>query len=211
MLKLLQNELIYYFKNKIEYIEIISFITIIQVIISLASPSTSKVSFELLTLGFWLAVALTAATGAARLFERDAQNGILELYQLAPISLELLVLGKWLGFYALIALSGLVTLPIFILLQPIDWQIWALAMVSGGLSLSLIHMLASVLLMKSGRSAAFLNLLALPLIVPTLIFGSTYIRQADIWHESLIFMILYGLFLLPAVTLATASSIRASN
>ena len=213
MLNLLTHEINYYFKNKIEIIELYCFIITSYLAFSFALSNALTAEHEVFTAGCWLVFSIACGLGAGRLFAREQQDGRLELYQLLPMQLEAVILVKWLGFYGALILTLVAAAPVALLLGGVSmnaWQ-WVLGGGVGLFSLSLVSVLSGILLLRTGSQAALLNLIALPLAVPTIIFGGGYFRQHELWDNSLLFMLLYGLFLLPAVTLAAASSIRSSN
>lgn len=212
MLNLARHEVMYYFKNKIELIELTSFIITVILLLSFGLRSTLTAHAELLLAGFWLALAAATAIGAAGLFERDYQAGRLELYQMLPAGLETLMLGKWLAFYLLLAIPVLITVPIMALvLEQVNSVQWLVGLLIGAVDMSLIACFAGAMLAGGRRGTALLGLIGLPLMVPVVIFGTEYCRQTHLADSALLFLIAYGMLLAPLAMLAAASSVRASH
>lgn len=212
MLNLLAHEVKYYIKNKKELIEIYVFIISINLLLSFALRSTLTANQELSMAMLWVAMVAGCALGGASLFERDAQSGRLELYQMLPISLEKIVLVKWLSFVALMLAPLLLTLPLLALtgIGP-AWHQWALGLAFGTAGVAAITSLGASLMAGTGRGGALLSLVTIPLVVPILIFGTEYCRQAHLWDKNLLFLAAYMFFIVPITCLAGASAIRATN
>lgn len=123
----------------------------------------------------WLALALAALLSLERLFERDFEDGALDLLALGPAPLEAVAVAKclahWLAagaplaFAAPIAALALGASPAIIpLLIP--------CALAGGLAFSFLGGLGASLALGSKRGGLLVAVIVLPLYVPPVIFGA---------------------------------------
>ena len=114
-----------------------------------------------------------------RLFAADYEDGSLDLLLLAPWPLELAALAKCTAHWIVTGLPLAVLAPLLGVTfgLPVS-ALLALAatLLVGTPTLSLIGGLAAALTLGARRGGALLALLALPLCVPTLIFGASAIE-----------------------------------
>jgi len=123
----------------------------------------------------WVAALFAALLSLDRLFAADYEDGALDLLLLAPWPLELAALAKCLAHWIVTGLPLAVLAPLMGLLFGLSGaSLWAvgLTLLVGTPALSLIGGLAAALTLGARRGGALLALLALPLCVPTLIFGA---------------------------------------
>ena len=110
-----------------------------------------------------------------RLFAADFEDGTLDLLLLAPWPLELAALAKCCAHWIVTGLPVAALAPVLGVafgLGPEVLQALAVTLLVGTPTLSLIGGLAAALTLGARKSGALLALLALPLCVPTLIFGA---------------------------------------
>jgi heme exporter protein B len=215
MLSVLALELKYYFKNKQEAIYLYSFFISIFLLVPFS------MQFELIKIQYlgivslWIGLACAVALGAQGIYKRDYEQGRLEYYQLLPISLESIVLAKWLSFYLFLLAPTLAALPVAALLYHMEpGQIIqsAVGLAAGAAGLSVLGNLVAVLTTGLEKAGAVLSLIMLPLSIPLMIFGAAYCRDiTDIWHTNLLFLLGFTGLLLPILCFAGAYSIKASN
>ena len=122
----------------------------------------------------WVALALASLLSLERLFERDYEDGALDLLSLSPVPLELTCaakcLGQWIATGAPLALAapiaaiGLGAAPA---LAPL---IFACAL-AGGLAFSFVGGIGAALSLGARRGGLLTAVIVLPLFVPPVIFG----------------------------------------
>ena len=122
----------------------------------------------------WVALALASLLSLERLFERDYEDGALDLLSLSPVPLELTCaakcLGQWIATGAPLALAapiaaiGLGASPA---LAPL---IFACAL-AGGLAFSFVGGIGAALSLGARRGGLLTAVIVLPLFVPPVIFG----------------------------------------
>lgn len=123
----------------------------------------------------WCAALFAALLSLDRLFAADFEDGTLDLLLLAPWPLELAALAKCLAHWIVTGLPLSLLAPVLGVAFGLDGpSLLALGvtLLVGTPTLSLIGGLAAALTLGARKSGALLALLALPLCVPTLIFGA---------------------------------------
>lgn len=215
MLLILFHELKYYFKNWHEAIYFYGLFALVILLFPLGLKDHLHLLPELAPGVLLLGLVVMASLGAATVFQRDAESGILEVYQQLPSSLVPLVLGKWVAFYSMLLLPVAVFVPALLVLFQLPIRLltaYWLAGAAGGAAISLIALLAAVVSVGLERARGVMLLMILPLMVPVIIFASVYLQApAQLWQPALLFLLAYSLFLAPILALAGASCIRASN
>ena len=215
-MNLLLFELKSYIRNFKEAIYIYSFFISIALMAPFAVQSENISLIQSLTpIILWTALASGIALAGMGLFQRDAESGRLEYYQLLPVSLERLVIVKWAAFYLFIVIPLLLCLPVMALIFNIPvmaWGHYAVGLAAGAGALTAITCLVAALMAGLARAGGLLSLIILPLCIPVMIFGGDYCRQTgSLFHPDLVFLVGLTVFLLPIAAFIGASSIRHSN
>jgi heme exporter protein B len=127
----------------------------------------------------WCAALFAALLSLDRLFATDHEDGTLDLLLLAPWPLELAALAKCAAHWIVTGLPLAVLAPFLGVAFGLDAPALAAlgaTLLVGTPTLSLVGGLAAALTLGARRSGALLALLALPLCVPTLIFGASAVE-----------------------------------
>jgi heme exporter protein B len=123
----------------------------------------------------WCAALFASLLSLDRLFAADYDDGALDLLLLAPWPLELAALAKCLAHWIVTGLPLAVLAPLMGMVFGLSGEglgALCLTLLTGTPTLSLVGGLAAALTLGARRGGALLALLALPLCVPTLIFGA---------------------------------------
>lgn len=123
----------------------------------------------------WCAALFASMLSLDRLFASDFEDGSLDLLLLVPWPLELAALAKCTAHWIVTGLPLAMLAPLLGItfgLDPSSLAALAATLLVGTPTLSLIGGLAAALTLGARKSGALLALLALPLCVPTLIFGA---------------------------------------
>jgi heme exporter protein B len=122
----------------------------------------------------WMALALATLLGLDRLFERDYEDGALDLLALSPLPLELTCaikcFGQWLANGAPLALIA----PVAAIALGAKPQLAPLILVCalvGGLAFSFTGGIGAALSLGARRGGLLTAVIVLPLFVPPVIFG----------------------------------------
>jgi heme exporter protein B len=151
----------------------------------------------------WIGLALASLLSLERLFERDYEDGALDLLALGPAPLELAAFAKCLAQWittgaplALLAPVAAIALGAEVGLAPL---IFAAALV-GGLGFAFCGGIGAALSLGSRRGGVLIAVIVLPLFAPPVIFGggaiAAYAAGLD-WKT--------GLMMLGAYSLAAAA------
>ena len=127
----------------------------------------------------WCAALFAALLSLDRLFAADHEDGTLDLLLLAPWPLELAALAKCAAHWIVTGLPLAVLAPLLGVAFGLEAESLAAlgaTLLVGTPTLSLVGGLAAALTLGARRSGALLALLALPLCVPTLIFGASAVE-----------------------------------
>lgn len=162
----------------------------------------------------WLALALASTLSLERLFERDFEDGALDLIALGAAPLELVVVAKakaqWLAVGVPLALSApvaAIALGLPTALAPLT----ALTTLIGSLGFALTGALGAALALGSKRGGLLIAVVVLPLYIPPVVFGSGALARAvdgaDPW-PAVALLGAYVLFAAVITPFAGAAAIR---
>jgi heme exporter protein B len=160
----------------------------------------------------WVTALLAAMLSLDRLFQADFEDGSLELLALAPIPLEITVLGKCTAHWITTGLPLAVASPFMGLLlnmDPAGFPVLMAGMLLGTPILSLVGGIGAALTVGIRRGGVLLSLLVLPMYVPTLIFGVTGVDASIIGLGARPHLFLLSAILLGAIALAPWASAAA--
>ena len=122
----------------------------------------------------WVALALAALLSLDRLFERDFEDGALDLLTLSSTPLEIACavkcLGQWLATAAPLALAAPVAAIVLGAKPHMAPLIFACALM-GGLAFAFVGGIGAALSLGARRGGLLTAVIVLPLFVPPVIFG----------------------------------------
>ena len=154
---------------------VLAFFVVATVLFPLGIGPESNLLARIAAGVLWCAALFASLLSLDRLFAADYEDGTLDLLLLAPWPLELAALAKCAAHWIVTGLPLAVLAPFLGIAFGLDRPaLLALAatLLVGTPTLSLIGGLAAALTLGARRGGALLALLALPLCVPTLIFGA---------------------------------------
>jgi heme exporter protein B len=162
----------------------------------------------------WVALALASLLSLDRLFERDFEDGALDLLALAPTSLEaaclIKCLGQWLATGSPLALAApvaAVALGAPVSLAPLI----VVCALMGGLAFAFVGGIGAALSLGARRGGLLTAVIVLPLFVPPVIFGGGVLDAfaADRpWRGGLALLASYAAASLALGPLAMAAACR---
>lgn len=160
---------------------VLAFFTVATALFPLGIGPESNLLARIAAGVLWCAALFAAMLSLERLFATDYEDGSLDLLLLAPWPLELAALAKCAAHWIVTGLPLALLAPVlgiaFGLPAP-GLAALTLTLLVGTPTLSLIGGLAAALTLGARRGGALLALLALPLCVPTLIFGTAAVEAA---------------------------------
>ncbi len=153
----------------------------------------------------WLALALSSLLSLERLFERDLEDGALDLLATGPLPLEAVfaikATSQWLATGLPLALTAPVAalaLDLPVALLPLT----ALAALIGGLGFAFTGALGAALALGSKRGGLLIAVVVLPLFIPPVVFGSGALSRAADGVSALPALTLLGAYVLFACAIA---------
>jgi heme exporter protein B len=163
----------------------------------------------------WVALLLAALLTLPRLFETDDEDGSLDVLAMGSLSLEMIAVAKCLAHWLTTALPLSLMAPVLGLLLNLDISVYPkllAALLIGTPAISFIGAICAALTINARRGGLLVALLALPLYVPTLIFGLSAIDTARPaatgLDPSFLFLIAVSLASVVIGPVATAAALR---
>lgn len=162
----------------------------------------------------WVTALLATLLALDRLFQRDFEDGTLDLLALSPMPLELAVLAKVAAHWVTTGLPLLIVAPILgvmLRLDPGSYATLEISLLLGTPVLSLIGAFGAAVTLGARRGGALLALLVLPLYIPILIFATSAIGAAGEGLSSRPHLLLLAAFFaggLALVPFAAAAALR---
>ena len=158
---------------------VLAFFVVATVLFPLGIGPEANVLARIAAGVLWCAALFAALLSLDRLFAADHEDGTLDLLLLAPWPLELAALAKCAAHWIVTGLPLAVLAPFLGVafgLEAKSLVALGTTLLVGTPTLSLVGGLAAALTLGARRSGALLALLALPLCVPTLIFGASAVE-----------------------------------
>lgn len=153
----------------------------------------------------WVFALLSTLLTLDRLFQADLEDGSLDQIALGPSPLETAVLAKAAAHWTTTGLPLAIVSPalgqLLALPEASAWPL-ALSLLVGSPALSLIGAVAAALTVGVRRGGLILALLALPLFIPTLLFGVLVVQAEAMGVDRMAALALLGAVTLVAAALA---------
>ena len=165
-----RKDLLLEIRNKDVVVAIAGFALLVLVIFSVAvDPSSGNA--KLVGPGvLWAAIAFAGVTGLNRAFSLEVEGNTLEALMLAPISRDLIYLGKALGNFLFIAVAQVVVIPVFAVLFNLvvfRWELLAISLLTS-IGFSAVGTLFAAMSVRGRAREVMLPLLFLPVVTPLL-------------------------------------------
>jgi heme exporter protein B len=126
----------------------------------------------------WIAFLLAALLSLSRLYERDLEDGSLDLMVIGAMPLEAVTFAKSLAHWLTTCLPLAAMTPVMGLFLNIDYGALPLLITTlliGTIAVSFLGAVAAALTLRARIGGVLIALIVLPLFVPTLIYGITAI------------------------------------
>lgn len=170
---------------------------------------------KLLAPGFsWVALALASLLSLERLFERDYEDGALDLLALGPAPLELVAVAKCLAQWLCTGAPLAVFAPIAATALGADMKLIPLTFVCalvGGLGFAFVGGVGAAVSLGARAGGVLIAVIVLPLFTPLAIFGGGAITSLAMgldWRAGLLFLSAYSLFFVAIGPFAMAWACR---
>ena len=162
----------------------------------------------------WLVLALASLISLERLFERDYEDGALDLIALGPAPLELAAFAKALAQWVTTQAPLALVAPVVLAALGAPWRlapVTVAAALVGGLGFAFLGGVGAALALGSRRGGVLVAVIVLPLFTPPVIFGAGAIEAfaggAD-WRTPLLLLTAYGLAAAALCPFAMAAAAR---
>ncbi|MDB5440216.1 MAG: heme transporter [Caulobacteraceae bacterium] len=162
----------------------------------------------------WLALALSTLIALERLFERDFEDGGLDLLALGPVPLEGVAFAKAFGQWLSTGLPLAFAAPLaaIILHAPVATAplVLACALV-GGLAFAFLGGIGAALALGSRRGGLLIAVVVLPLFVPPVLFGGvalSALADGENWKGGFLLLCAYTAAAVALSPLAMAAACR---
>jgi heme exporter protein B len=164
----------------------------------------------------WVALALASLLSLERMFERDFEDGALDLIALGPASLESACAMKCLAHWAAAGAPLALAAPIAAASLGAPLALWPLIFATaaiGGVAFAFVGGLGAALAMGSRRGGLIIAVIVLPLLAAPVIFGGGALSAFAAglpWHEGLMFLAAYALGAAAICPFAMAAACRSA-
>lgn len=162
----------------------------------------------------WVGLALASLLSLERLFERDFEDGALELLALGPLPLEAVAaakcLAQWVATGAPLSLAAPIAAIALGAPPSLAVMIFAAAAI-GGLAFAFVGGAGAALALGSRRGGLLIALIVLPLISPPVIFGGGAIDALAAglpWRDGFLLLTAYALAAAALSPFAMAAACR---
>ena len=162
----------------------------------------------------WIALALSTLLSLERLYERDYEDGTLDLLALGPNPLEAVALAKGLAQWTAGGLPLAVAAPLAALLlggTPAALPLTFAAALIGGLGFAFVGSMGAALALGAKRGGVLIAVVVLPLFCPPVIFGAGVLEAFTAgmnWLPGLAFLTAYSLAAVALTPFAAAAAVR---
>jgi len=162
----------------------------------------------------WLALALASMLSLERLFERDLEDGALDLLATGPLPLETVFAVKAFSQWLATGLPLALTAPVAALTLGLSPDLMALTAVGaaiGGLGFAFTGALGAALALGTRRGGLLIAIVVLPLFIPPVVFGAGALERAANGMDpapALALLAAYTLFAMLIGPFAGAAAIR---
>lgn len=170
---------------------------------------------KLLAPGFsWVALALASLLSLERLFERDYEDGALDLLALGPAPLELVAAAKCLAQWMCTGIPLAIFAPVAATALGADMALAPLTFVCalvGGLGFAFVGGVGAAVSLGARVGGVLIAVIVLPLFAPLAIFGGGSIASLAMgldWRPGLLFLSAYSLLFVALGPFAMAWACR---
>ena len=202
---LLRRDLVIAFRQRSDLVNPLFFFIMVIALFPLGI-GPEKATLQKIAPGvIWIAALLSTLLSVDSLFRQDFDDGALELSLLSPQPLFILVLGKVVAHWLVTALPLILVSPILSIMLFMDGEtvkVTVFSLLLGTPVLSMISAIGAALTVGLRKGGVLIAIIALPLYVPVLIFGTGAVMAASMAMPYSGQLAVLGTFLALAVALA---------
>ena len=153
----------------------------------------------------WIAALLSTLLSVDSLFRQDYEDGALELALLSPQPLFILVLGKLMAHWLVTALPLICVSPVLgvtLFMDATTMKVTVYSLLLGTPVLAMISAIGAALTVGLRKGGVLIAVIALPLYIPVLIFGTSAVEAASMGLPYTGQLLYLGVFLVLSLGLA---------
>ncbi len=203
---LLHWHLLSYLRRGGELFSLLMIYLLLTTVLVLAQPATAELS--VLSHGLlWLLALLSLALALHQLYEREAQDGLLEQWRFLSVNLETIVMTKMLVHWLLVGLPVTIAAPVIALLlgaHQVTWQLAGVLML-GTCCFTALGSLAAAASLRQRSKQLVTLILVFPLAIPLVIFG---VPAGAGGGSELLLLLAYVAFITPLSIIGSAALLR---
>ena len=151
------------------------FAALMLIVFNFARDPTAVATIDLAPSVLWVTVSFASVVAMNRAFTVERENGAFDGLLLAPVSRELLYLGKYLANLAFVLVVEAIALPLFVLFFNLDlgaaFPPLVLTLLLATAGFVAVGTLFSAMVAKTRFAELMLPILLLPFMVPPLIYA----------------------------------------
>lgn len=168
-----------YIRNKQELVYIYGSFVIVIVLYAHNFSMNSMLQQSIASTVIWVNLMISFMLSLPLLFQRDAEEGILDQWLILPQALEFTVLAKWLGYWICVIMPIVLLIPIMsIFLHIPDNKIPELCtgLAVGSIAMLSIGSIGAAATVNAGIKSEVLIMIVFPFYLPILLFGASIIE-----------------------------------
>lgn len=180
-LRLFRHDLKLQLRHGTDLVAPIAFFVLATLLVPLGVGPEPNLLARLASGMIWVTALLATLLALDRLFQRDFEDGTLDLLALAPLPLELTVVAKVAAHWVTTGLPVMIIAPVLGIMLRLDTTNFLTLEISLALGtpvLSMIGAFGAAVTLGARRGGALLAVLVLPLYIPILIFATSAISAA---------------------------------
>jgi heme exporter protein B len=202
---MLRRDLVVAFRQRSDLVNPLFFFIMVVALFPLGIGPESATLQKIAPGVIWIAALLSTLLSVDSLFRQDFDDGSLELALLSPQPLFVLVLGKILAHWLVTALPLILVSPVLGIMLYMDsgtLKATLFSLLLGTPVLSMISAIGAALTVGLRKGGVLVALIALPLYVPVLIFGTGAVEAASMAMPYSGQLAILGAFLVLALAFA---------
>lgn len=214
---LLRRDLLIAFRQRSDLVNPLFFFIMVIALFPLGVGPEKSILEKIAPGVIWIAALLSTLLSVDSLFRQDFEDGALELALLSPQPLFVLVLGKVVAHWLVSALPLILVSPILSVMLFMDAdtvQATVYSLLLGTPVLSMISAIGAALTVGLRKGGVLIAIIALPLYVPVLIFGTGAVQAASMgipYGAQLAILATFLVLALALAPVAIAAGLRIST
>lgn len=216
MMSILKRDLVIAFRQRTDMVNPLFFFIMVIALFPLGIGPEPNTLQKIGPGVIWIAALLSTLLSVDSLFRQDFDDGSLELTLLSPQPLFVLAFGKVLAHWLVTALPLVCVAPVLSVMLFMDKQtvmVTVYSLLLGTPILSMISAIGAALTVGLRKGGVLIAVIALPLYIPVLIFGTSAVEAASIalpYGGQLAYLAAFLVLALTFAPFAIAAALRIS-